>query len=449
MRALTALLPALAVVFAATWITPTGTPTQRTGRSIVGGGSDFTVIGGTPTHHTEDGIAAVLYLALDGVTIEPNCPDGEPIDAVAQCYEALDAPVEIPPYLPDDEAGRAAFVQRVQERFAAVDIAVTDERPRPYVPYILAAIGGDGSWYSNDICGLAPTTCGGVLRNAISFVFPDNPDCNDPASTAAHETGHVLGLEHVDHIPDIMNQFGGYPRDVTDDCHPLVGSYGCAESHEQHCGEGGQNTYRELLAAVGPRFQDAAAPEITLDPPNDSIFTTEDSFVVRGSIVEDGTLVGARWTWIEGLPPEDYPDGFEKCTNRACANEFTAAEMSDNDWTFVKLVRPPPGTYSFTLEAVDARGNRTWENTRVTVVQAADLDVGGESSSSDGGESSGGDGLATSWEMDETSGGDGIPADFTGPLDHDYGCSCRGGSPPPARLAALVLLACFARRRRR
>jgi hypothetical protein len=133
----------------------------------------------------------------------------------------------------------------------------------------------------------------------------------------------------------------------------------CPARHAVHCPDSGgttQSSHAELLGALGPRRVDTGPPEIVdVTPADGSVFTVNDVVLVGARVVEDGTFVGARWTWLGGLP-EELPFGHDRCTNGVCADDFGSDGDPDADYEYLLLVGPPVGQYVFAFEVMDSAG---------------------------------------------------------------------------------------------
>jgi hypothetical protein len=401
------------------------------------------------------GRAATLYMAMEGITLQPTCPTGDYAHSAFDCTGMVSQPTTLPAMSSVSE--QSQLYQAVRAQLAPFDIYVTTSRPPAYLPYFVAAIGGDGAWTGGGICGQATLGCSSTRRNLVSVVFPGNHNCFDIAATVGHELGHNMGLEHTSLLPDLMYPKNGHERTPQDSCSTIVLSENktapsCPSSHAQQCpaGEGNaQNTYAELMSRTGPRRHDATPPAILdLWPHDGGLFTTEDYVVVTARIEDEGGTVGVRWRWLEGLPP-GY-DSFEQCTNDACELAFPLEAQISGEWDFVRLDRPPVGDYVFSLEAVDAYNNQVTELIRIRVDEPVEeLDEG--------------DTTGEAFEETDESGGDpdfddedasledddALPSRYGHGLDGEVGCGCRGGSPGPGTLLLLPWIVGYIRRRAR
>ena len=397
--------------------------------------------------------AATLYMAMDGITLYPDCPVTGWVHSAFDCTSLVDMPTTLPAV--SSEAAKAQLVQAVQSHLAAFDVAVTTKRPPPYLPYFVAAIGGNGDWKGGNLCGQATLSCSGQRRNLVSVVFPGNPNCADITGTVVHELGHNLGLEHTSLQPDTMFTPALQQRSPQNACSSIQlgdkDAISCPSSHAQQCPEGNgtqQNTMAELLSRVGPRRHDDEPPQVSeVWPPNGSVFTTDDVIPVTARVEDEGGTLGVRWRWLEGLPP-GY-DSYEQCTNDVCELAFLPEAHASGRWDLVTLVRPPAGAYAFRLDTVDAHGN-----TAIVTIQIRVEEPGEGDDVEDGGTT--GDDVATDDDSDddeleiedEEIDEDALPPSYGELLDAEAGCGCQsGGSAPSLAFLALITLLLVRRRR--
>lgn len=417
----------------------------------------------------------VLYLAMDGLTLKPTCPGGQQANAALNCSPLVDKTVNFPKVVGGDATKQIVF-EKLSVFYQAYDLVLTMERPPDYLPYTMAVIGGSAAdaGHGGGTCGIANVACDGAKRNHVSLSFPQSCP-GSSAEIAAQETAHNWGLEHTDVQADLMYPFVAGGSSFRDDCMDISHATGsgvtqCTYVHEVYCPEGGgeqQNSHGELLGVFGPRTPDDIAPKIvSITPADGSVFTTKDSFTVSASVEENSNFVGAKWTWLEGLPGAFQESGYTRCTNDVCTDKYNAWLPVEGPWDLIKLSKPPAGTYKFMFEVMDAYGNQASQTITFTVNPAEGSTGGDPEEGSTGTSDPTGEPDPTAGP-DPTEGGDptedvdpsagsnitGVSGDDpdsdTGMLeDDDQGCGCRTeGGAPAASL--LVLLALGLGRRRR
>ncbi|MEM6996447.1 MAG: hypothetical protein AAF721_38435, partial [Myxococcota bacterium] len=356
-----------------------------------------------PPLHAEnyEPTVGVLYVEMNGVTLSPNCGSGDSANAALNCSPLVDNETTFPAM--SDGGAQAALFQQLATFYEPFNLVMTTNRPPEYLPYTMAVVGGSSQLAGHSgACGVANVACDGLKRNHVSLTFPQS--CGGSAGTAAQETAHNWGLEHTDNSGDLMYPFNmGGVQSFIDSCMNISHATGdgntqCGYVHEVYCPTGGgevQNSAAELFGVFGPRVTDNQPPEIVdLQPAHGAVFSTDDEFTVTASITENSRMVGVRWTWLEGLP--DGTDSYTKCTNNVCDEDFSTGasfDVSQVQWDFVNLDKPPVGTYSFRLEVIDAYGNS--ETLTTTVEVTSDGSDGGDDGADDGsddGVDDGGDG---------------------------------------------------------
>jgi hypothetical protein len=404
----------------------------------------------------------VMFVAMDGVTIRPNCGNGDTANSALDCSPLVSAETTFDAF----GGGAASEFQTLASYYEDFDIVMTSNRPPDWLPYTMTVIGGSASQIGvAGACGIANVACDGLKRNHVSLNFPQS--CNGMAETAAQETSHNWGLEHTDNPTDLLYPFnnGGF-KTFVDECMPISNATGdgitqCGYIHELYCPEGlgeEQNSYQELMGVFGPRTPDTTPPEIvSVSPADGSVLGNDEDILITAQISENSRMVGVNWSWSEGLP--DGTESYRRCTNNVCDQDFNPGVSflaEDMPWDFVVLSGAPAGTYTFTVEALDAYGNYASETITIEVVEGSGESADGGLDESDGGSEAGETGVDD--VGDGTTGtppGDGGSEEGTGDdggQDGDGGTSsdggCRIATPDGSWLALLGLLALRRRRTR-
>jgi hypothetical protein len=405
----------------------------------------------------------ILYVAMQGVTLSPFCGNGDSANAALNCSPLVDVETNFPSYGGAGEQG--AVFQQLQSYYADFNLVMSTNRPPDFVPYTMAVIGGASTM--GGACGVANVACDGLKRNHVSLTWPQS--CGGVADIAAQETSHNWGLEHVDESVDLMYPFnnGGY-KEFVDSCNAINHDTGngvtqCGYIHELYCPAGGgeqQNSYAELMGVFGPRAQDSTPPEIVeITPADGTVFTTMDgSLTVSAMVTEDTPFLGARWSWLEGLPPD--MESYTRCTNNVCDADYNVGVGFDPDevvWDFVSfdLATTPPGVYAFRFEIMDAYGNADSAEISIEVIEGAASAGTSSASGADGTGDGSGDGSAEGegegegeGEAGTSGGGTGLTglSGETGDGGGGKDCACRADARPPATL--LLFVAAALRRRR-
>lgn len=426
----------------------------------------FTQLGRAPEHAMAyEPTVGILYLAMGGVSLSSSCGGGDVANAAKNCSPLVTGEVDFPAY--GNGSAQASLFQELANYYEPFNLVMTAERPPDWLPYTMAVVGGSAAQagLGGGVCGVANVACDGLKRNHVSLTFPES--CGGVAETAAQETSHNWGLEHVNDTQDLMYPFnnGGF-KTFKDECNPIDHSTGggttqCGYIHEIYCGEEQQNSYAELLGVFGPREIDTIAPEIIdIQPADGSSFTTDDDILVTARASEDSTFVGAKWTWMEGLP-EDLEE-YTVCTNNVCTADYPLGvgfDPNEVEWDMVQLSSAPAGTYSFKFEIMDGYGQYATETITFEVVQAGEDDTAdtGATDPTDGDDDGTGDDGDTEGDDDDDdgddddddgdSGSDTLPADG-GDDGSKNGCNCRA-SADAAPFGAWLLVALVAVRRRR
>ena len=184
-----------------------------------------------------------------------------------------------------------SVVTCVEETFADFNIQIVTEEPIDGSSYVEAIVAGEPSdiglssgVQGGSILGIAATTCGGSVANAIPFTFADaiGPSVPDLCSTIAHEVGHTFGLQHVFLCED--------PMSYLTDCDPFKRFQDvdaqCGGFRVERCGCSGDthNPYDVLLNEVGPK--DPTPPTLAIEEPANNA-TVEDDFTIKLNAADD------------------------------------------------------------------------------------------------------------------------------------------------------------------
>lgn len=197
---------------------------------------------------TAHGDPAVLFLdrCAGGCPIEPGVDD-----ARADTSSLLAGPATLGEFRHGDAAW-SAVLECVRATYAPFAIEVTDIDPGD-APHFEAKVAGEPADIgATGVGGLAPFTCG-VIDNALSFSFANiYGDVEDLCATVAQESAHAFGLEHELMCDDPMTYLTGCGPKRFRDLDAPCGGYGARACE---CGGATQNSYRMLLAALGPAGQ--------------------------------------------------------------------------------------------------------------------------------------------------------------------------------------------------
>ena len=185
-----------------------------------------------------------------------------------------------------------SVVTCVEETFADFNIRIVTEEPTDGSSYVEAIVAGEpsdiglsnGPFSGGITLGIAPTTCGGSVSNAIPFTFADaiGPSVPDLCSTIAHEVGHTFGLQHVFLCED--------PMSYLNDCDPFKRFQNtdaqCGGFRVEQCGCSGttHNPYNVLLNEVGPK--DPTPPTLAIAEPSNNA-TVEGGFTIKLNAEDD------------------------------------------------------------------------------------------------------------------------------------------------------------------
>ncbi len=203
--------------------------------------------------------ARIIYLARRPVQLTPAEQDDAPTGASSVAAGLRKRPVLMPGWSGSDK-GWTEVVRCVRGLFARFAVEVTERKPTTG-GYVLVAVGGrpgDLGVSDRHIGGLAPFN-GDVIARPVVFAFARQLG-NQPRTvceTIAMEVAHTYGLDHEYQCKDVMTYRKPCgPKTFTDlDAR-------CGELAARDCAGGAatQNSFRRLLAVLGPSRSTVEAP---------------------------------------------------------------------------------------------------------------------------------------------------------------------------------------------
>jgi hypothetical protein len=210
---------------------------------------------------------AVLFLNFDGATITKSTKTSDAATNVSFIGGGV-----IPAFAVGNQTLRTQIAQIVTQAYQPFNIKIVTARPASG-DYQMIMIGGKPSaiGLSGAFPGISPMDCGNANPRDIGFVFADYMASTSTAllgerisQTTAHESGHLQGLPH-----------SGDPCDLMVSPFDSVCSTGFFRSFldkqmtapDQGCGSATTNSFKLLLAALGPAqitppAKDSGAPKL-------------------------------------------------------------------------------------------------------------------------------------------------------------------------------------------
>jgi len=318
-----------------------------------GGGHRTTFVSGKPT---------VLFLNYGGVVITKG-----PGSDAAKNLSFIGGGT-VPPFSGDQSArdGATALVKQLYKSF---NVQIVTKRPSSG-DYDMVVIGGSpadlGLSYPSNVAGVAPMDCGDKMPRDICFIFTVNlmkyfsgdKLVKKVAETASHEAAHTYGLPHSDSGCDVMSY-----KTCSNLKTFLNKTMSMQSDSVGKCGMTAMNSYKLLLAALGPAPppppppppppQDTVAPEVTISSPEDgATFSSpsltvratisDDKAVTRGELLADGKLVTSRVA-----PPFNFKvsldEGQHTLTVRGRDAAGNLGSASVKVWVKHLKLQPPPG----------------------------------------------------------------------------------------------------------
>ncbi|MDC0715410.1 MYXO-CTERM sorting domain-containing protein [Nannocystis bainbridge] len=328
--------------------------------------------------------------------------------------------VQYPQFLRSEQEA-LAIIQVFQDAMTPFGVRIAYEKAPPkHLPYSMVMMGGKPGVIGlpNGVLGVACNLdCGDTWWRDTTFAFTEVAgDIQVLGTTALQEAAHAWGLDHIDGEDNIMYPYATFGKKVwADTCTPYnaaTGPIGCEYVHDEFCGENGgaQNDVAELMAFFGANSVDDVPPTVTLLSPAD------------GAVIEPGTDV---------LVEAEISDNFEGYGWRMMIPEAdieAPAYSGEKEWS----IKPPKGTYTIRVEALDHDGNIGFAEAVIHVgVEPADPTTGEPTTgdTSDTGDTTDGPSSETDTEGNVSGGSNGTSATATAtsPLDpggDESGCNC-------------------------
>lgn len=295
-------------------------------------------------------------LAPDGATLQSRSiyvhraggvlsPGGN--DSRTDRSALVQVPTEMPGWDTDD-ATWAETMSCLHEIWAPFNIEVTDVDPED-TPHMEVWIGGTPDLIDmpSNVGGVSPMRLDcGVIENSVVFAFPSVLD-DDPRTiceATSQEIGHSFGLDHELLPSDPMTYlpFDG-ERSFQDK------TVSCGEHEARPCGLSGhvcgpdQNSFATLLDRIGPATTDHTGPALVIAEPAD------------GAVVAPGFTVSATASDpAGGVTMTLFVDGISISIGDGRIDTTVGAALG-------------VGHHTLVIEAVDAHGNTTTADLRVTL----------------------------------------------------------------------------------
>jgi hypothetical protein len=191
----------------------------------------------------------------------------------------------------------------VQDLYQPYDIVVTDVKPDDATAQVKVLVAGVPSQLGLDAntLGIAPLTSDcSPQRNVIAFAFAgahSADNLSDLCSTAAHEAGHVFGLDHAFECRDPMTYLTGCGQKYFLNFDLPCGEF-MLPTRACKCGAK-QNSHEKLTRALDQgALPTGPAVNIIVPTPNSMVMP---NFVVTSKITEKRWLSRAE-LWINGWP---------------------------------------------------------------------------------------------------------------------------------------------------
>jgi hypothetical protein len=270
-------------------------------------GTDYVIVEPQPRLR-ERGLARTIFLnrCASGCTLAIDRDD-----ATMDASSIPDDPGPLSPFAFGDPVWDQV-VACMRQTYSAFDVEIVTERPAGD-DYIHVMVAGSPSELGLDanILGIAPLSgdCS-PQRNVMAFAFSNihaDGDFLDICATAAHEAGHVFGLDHEFICQDPMTYLTECGQKQFLNLEVECGEF--TEPRECRCGDR-QNSFQKLLDELGGGVF-PGPPAVTIQAPaNGSIITN--GINVFATTVEPRVIIRTElwingWRWADGgsTPEQD------------------------------------------------------------------------------------------------------------------------------------------------
>jgi MYXO-CTERM domain-containing protein len=262
------------------------------------------------------------------------------------------------------DADWAAILHCVQEVYSPFNIIVTDQLPAGGLSYnegIVAGNPADIGFGTAGILGIAPGGCD-PQDNAVSFSFANSyvgsARVAEICATAAQETAHAYGLEHVYEYPDHSSACND-PMTYRPSCGQQFfrnAAATCGEYAPRACFCGGtQNDHVKIKALFGPGTPITAPPHIAILTP------------AAGATIVNGTTVQASGSSQRGIAKVQlWLNGF----NWVEKTYTPQGTQPDSAYPLSMPASVPDGVIDIVVKAYDDIGVET-DSAKVTVTKGA------------------------------------------------------------------------------
>lgn len=213
------------------------------------------------------------------------------------------------PYGKDRAAVIADLVARVRTLYQGFNVEFTTTRPTAGA-YTLIVVGGDATLMNSkqQVVSSSPADCGNRNRSDVGFVFANAFALGVDllAVNVAHETGHTLGLSHVDRPGDVMYKYLQAPASFSAEALPVVAADGaCPGATTQNASDLLRRNVGTQLLPPGPT--DATrAPRSDFDPPAvnvispmpNTVFPQYTEVAIEVEVEDASSLASVELVWL-------------------------------------------------------------------------------------------------------------------------------------------------------